>query len=304
MSIVSELSFSEFPTSKILHTTMRIVNQNRSIPLLRLLLHPERLLTTVIAEQTLLRALIGRGIAQRFQGSFFQVLWPLITPLFLLTVYYWVFGTIFQVKFGDPGTPDGVFALVMFGGMALYAVFQDGVLAGAYSILGQAQAVKKVVFPIELLPVAAVTSSAFFAAAYLLIAAFGAWLMLGIPGIYALSILPVLLILFVLTLGTAFFVASLAVYFRDVPPLLTVLLQGLFFATPIIYPISIVPEKLRAYLYWNPLTALVETGRNAYFFNQPPEWECLIYPAITAAVIFYCGYLFFMKTKRGVADVL
>ena len=122
---------------------------------------------------------------------------------------------------------------------------------------------------------------------------------------FAVVCFPVIFIsLILLSLGISWFVASLGVFVRDLALVIGILLQVLYFMTPIFYSVEMVPESFRGVLLLNPLTFLVQFVRQVLIYNQWPDWHVLGVSIFCSAVIFQLGYFWFMKTKRGFADVL
>jgi len=140
--------------------------------------------------------------------------------------------------------------------------------------------------------------------AWFLLLFVGAWQILGFVG-WTMLLLPVVLVPLVLfTLGVSYFVAALGVFVRDTQYVMGVILQVLFFATPIFYPISAVPEDLRWILEYNPLTVFIEQARNVFLYGIMPDWKFLGIASLVSCAVLQMGYFFFVRTKKGFADVL
>lgn len=249
--------------------------------------------------------LIRRIVEQRYRGSLLGLVWSFVQPLLMLSVYTFVFSVVFKAKWGT-GLENGrgAFAVIMFCGMTMYGLFSDSVSSCCNCIVSNPNYVKKVIFPIELLPFSQVAGTFVLGLPWFVLLFAGAYLILGFVG-WTMLLLPVLLLpLFLFSLGIAYFVASLSVYVRDTQYLTGVVLQVLFFATPIFYPVSAVPENLRWILEWNPLTVFIEQTRRAFLYGQMPDWGFLCQAAFLSAVVLQFGYFFFIRTKRGFADVL
>jgi lipopolysaccharide transport system permease protein len=164
--------------------------------------------------------------------------------------------------------------------------------------------VKRVVFPLEVLPVSAVYANLVDVASGLVILL--AALILFQSGLSPSALyFPILLIpLAFLTLGFSWFISAIGVFLRDVGQAVAVLLQLVFFMTPVIYPLSAAPESLRTVLRLNPLTIIVENARRVLIEGHPPEWTWLIVVTIASLAVFQLGYLWFMMSKRAFADVI
>lgn len=258
----------------------------------------------IYTNRELLWQLIKRNIAGRYKGSALGLLWSFVQPLLMLCVYTFVFSVVFTVKWGVEMTSRSAFAIIMFCGIALYTIFSESIMASSCLILNNQNYVKKVIFPLEILTVAQVVSNFLLGTAWFLL------LFLGVVFIYGtvswtMLLLPLLLLpLFLYTLGISFLVTSLSVYIRDTQYILGVILQILFFMTPIFYPITAVPEQFRIYLQLNPLTVMIEEVRKIFIFGQLPDWTFFLLSLLIGGIVFQLGFAWFYKTKKGFADVL
>lgn len=260
---------------------------------------------TLWRHRQLVGQLTRRALAARFKGSALGTLWAVILPLVMLSVYSFVFGVVFQPRWESGTHASGVgFALMLFCGLIVFNVFAETVGAAPSTILANVGYVKKVVFPLEILPVVNLAVAIVNALICVVI------LLLGLAlfehrfpsGLvyFPLTLLPLLM----LSLGMAWFLASVGVYLRDTAPLVTVMLQMLFFMTPLFYPISQVPPHFRAIVKLNLLSAIVEGGRRNLMYDLPPDWPSFALATFGSAVVMLLGFTWFMKTKPGFADVL
>jgi lipopolysaccharide transport system permease protein len=255
------------------------------------------------------RELIGqftkRQVLQRYKGSYLGVVWSFATPLALLTVYTFVFSVIFKARWEGAITDSHAeFALALFAGLIAYNVFSEVTLAAPGLIVGNPNYVKKVVFPLEILPVSALGAAVVNSLFSLSILLLGEMLIVGrIP--LTLVYLPLMYApLLLLCLGLGWFFASLGVFIRDIGPVLQVVVQILFFLTPIFYPISAIPERFRMFIYLNPLTFIVNHFRRVALFGQSPDWLEFLGMTAATAVVCLLGYVWFMKSKKTFADVV
>ena len=227
-----------------------------------------------------------------------------VTPLVMLGVYTFVFGVVFNARWPGFGDSKAAFALIMFCGMTVFNIFAESVNGSVGIVTGNPNYVRKVVFPLEILPVSSVLSSCFFGLVWIGILLLGNVLFLH-KFCSSIVCLPLIFIpLIILSCGIAWFVASLGVFFRDLAHVVGIVLQVLYFMTPIFYSIEMVPAKLRSILFLNPLTSLVQFAREVLMYDQWPDWRVLGIIILLSMVIFQLGYFWFMKTKRGFADVL
>lgn len=249
--------------------------------------------------------MVRRFVEQRYRGSVLGLLWSFVHPLLMLCVYTFVFSVVFKAKWGvSTEGGRGAFAVIMFCGMSLYSLFSDSVSSSCGCIVGNPNFVKKVIFPVEILPASQVLGTFVLGIPWIVLLLAGAYFILGFIG-WTMLLLPIILLpLIVFSLGVSYFVASLSVYVRDTQYVVGVVLQILFFATPIFYPISAVPMKFRPVLEFNPLTILIEEARKVFLYGRLPDWEWLGIAALVSLAILQLGYFFFIRTRRGFADVL
>ena len=253
----------------------------------------------------LLGQLVRRNIEIRYKGTMMGLVWMVVTPLVMLAVYTFVFGVVFKARWSAGlGDSKAVFALVMFCGMSVFNIFSEGVSGSVGIVTGNPNYVKKVVFPLELLPVSAVLSACFFGLIWIGILLLGIVLFLHKFCLASVCLPLVFIPLILFSCGFAWFVASLGVFIRDLAHAIGILLQVLYFMTPIFYSVDMVPESLRPVLLWNPLTSIVQSTRQVLMFGQWPDWHVLGFVTLLSMAVFQLGYFWFMKTKRGFADVL
>ena len=256
-------------------------------------------------QRELIRQFTRRRVLERYKGSYLGLIWSFVTPLAMLAVYTFVFSVIFKARWEGAVTGSHAeFALALFAGLIAFNVFSESTLAAPGLIVNNANYVKKVVFPLEILPVSTLGATVINSAFSVLILLAGRLLVLGsVP--WTVILLPLMYLpLIFLCLGLSWFLASLGVFIRDIGPLLTVAVQILFFLTPIFYPISAIPEPYRYFIYLNPLTFIVNHFRRVILWGQTPDWA--EFGLMTVGLVGVCllGYIWFMKSKKTFADVV
>lgn len=247
-----------------------------------------------------------REVIGRYKGSAIGLVWSLLNPVFMLSVYTFVFSVIFKSRWGGAGGDDSTtqFAMLLFVGMIVFSLFSDVLNRAPSLILSNVNYVKKVVFPLEILPVIAVGAALFHSLVSLavLLAAFALfngylhWTIIFAPVV----ILP----LVILTTGLSWMLASLGVYLRDVGQTIIVLTTVLMFLSPVFYPITAIPVRFRSYIMVNPLTFIIEQARQILVLGQLPDFIGLIIYTLLATATAWAGYAWFQKTRKGFADVL
>jgi lipopolysaccharide transport system permease protein len=246
-----------------------------------------------------------REVTGRYKGSFVGLGWSFIQPLVMLCVYTFVFSVIFKARWGaGPDEGKAAFALTLFMGMVTFGIFAETVNSAPSVVLSNVNYVKKVVFPLEILPFAKLLSSLINALFSLVVLLVGIlivyhrihWTMIFLPLIW----LP--LIFF--SLGCGYFLASLGVFIRDVGATIGILTTMLFFLTPIFYPLRAVPEQFRFYSRINPMAVFVEDSRRVVLWGIPPDWPWFFCGLIFSGMVFIFGFAWFMKSKKAFADVI
>jgi len=270
------------------------------------LLNPLQLVSNLWRHRDLIRQFTIRYFLSRHKGTYLGVVWNLLFPLILLAVYTFIFNTVFTVRWGrNTDESRFEFAVVMFCGMALFGVFSESTVRSVTLVLDNPSFVKKVVFPLEILPVASLGSSLLYGMLSLLLVLVGAATVLHGPS-KTLPLFPLVFVpLAALSLGAGWFLASLGVFVRDVGNLVVVVIQQLlFFMTPIIYRLENLPEEYRPIAKLNPLSVIVDTGRRTLMWGEMPDWRAFAWCSLFSLVVMQLGYAWFMKSKRGFADVL
>lgn len=253
----------------------------------------------------LISQMTRREVVGRYRGSIMGIAWSFFNPILMLVVYTFVFSVVFKSRWGTgPDESQTTFATVLFVGLIVFGLFTEMVNRAPALILSNVNYVKKVIFPLEILPVIALGAALFHAlislgvllAAILLINGSVVWTAIFFP----LIILPLL----IATLGVAWFLASLGVFVRDVGQTVGILTTVLMFLSPLFYPVSSLPERFHIWLMLNPLTFVIEQSRAVMIFGKLPDWRGLGIYAGVSLLIAWAGYWWFQKTRKGFADVL
>lgn len=257
--------------------------------------------------RSLILTLTRREVAGRYKGSLFGVLWSLISPLLMLSVFTFVFGEIFQARWGSPGQQASghlEFAVALFAGLLQYNLLAECVSKAPHLVTSQPNYVKKIVFPLELLAVVSLMAALFhFGVAYAIILVLTAlsdwhfhWTVLYTPVIMAPFVF--------LVLGVTWALSALGVYVRDIGQIVPPALTALMFLSPVFYPLSSVSPKLHSIYQLNPLTTVIEQLRSTLLFGNSPDWGVLLPYGAVCLVVGVSGYAIFQHTRQGFADVL
>lgn len=256
------------------------------------------------AHRELVWQLTLRDVAERYRGSALGLLWSLFTPLLMLAVYTFVFGVVFQARWGQTPLDKGELAATLFTGLIIHGFFAECVNKAPSLIISHANYVKKVRFPLEILPWVSLGSALFHLGTSLLILLFFQ-VLLGHPLHWTLLLLPLVIIpLALLVSGAAWFLAAVGVYLRDVAQAIGLFSTAMLFLSPIFYPLSAVPEPIRPWLLLNPLTFIIEQARLLVIVGGLPDWRGLALYTTFALLAAWLGFRFFNKARRGFADVI
>lgn len=265
-------------------------------------IRPGVLLASLCQNRALLFNMARREIWMRYQGSAFGLLWSVITPLLMLGVYTAVFGGIFKSRWGATGS-TAEFALQLFCGLTLHAMLAECLTRAPSALMEHANYVKKVVFPLEILPVITVLAALFNALIGVLILVAASVLIHHTVPITLLAIPAALAPLILLCLGVSWFLAAITVYLRDISQLTGLLAMVLLFLAPVFYPVSMIPAAFQPLMRLNPLTIPIEQLREAVG-GQWPDWGALLLHGGLSLIVAWVGFAWFQKTRRGFADVL
>jgi homopolymeric O-antigen transport system permease protein len=267
--------------------------------------NPLHSIITLLRHRSLIRQFTIREIRGRYQGSFLGMLWSFLTPVGMLLAYTFVFRYVLHAKWGVSPDESGLeFSLTLFTGLLIFNLCAESMTRAPALILSHPNFVKKVVFPLEILPVTAVLSSLVHILASLLIVVIVSASVTGRLGWQALWFPAIVLPYLCFVIGVGWFLASLGVFLRDLGPTVAVGMQLLVFLTPVFYPLEKVPEWLRMVMQLNPLAVVVENGRRVLLWDTPPSLLALMAMTVLSLLVFQAGYVWFMKSKRAFADVV
>ena len=256
----------------------------------------------VMRHHTLLKGFLSREIKGRFAGSFAGIMWTMIHPLATIIVYTFLFSVVVRIPITAEETGTDIFLIYFLSGLFPWLMFSDGIARATMSLLGNANLITKVVFPVELLPTSSFLAGAvingiglFMFLGFLVVTGHGdlAWIVL--PGLIALQL--------IFTWGLALLVSALTVFITDMQELIGIVLMVWFYGTPILYPLSLLPDWLRPALQFNPAALIVISYRDVLLLN-------VIHPASLVILLLYAvgmylvGAIFFMRAKPAFGDVL
>jgi len=246
-----------------------------------------------------------REVVGRYKGSVMGLSWSFLNPVLMLVVYTFVFSVAFKARWGvGEGETKSQFAVVLFAGLIVHSLFAEVVNRAPGLMLNNLNYVKKVVFPLEILPVisAGVASVYSLISLVVLLTAFAIfngymhWTVILAP----LVLLP----LVILALGLAWMLASFGVFLLDIGQTISIVTTLMMFLAPVFYPITALPEKFRPFIMANPLSFIIEQSREVLIWGHLPNWIGLGLYTVVAIAVAWAGYAWFQKTRKGFADVL
>lgn len=267
---------------------------------------PKEMVASFWRNKGLIRNLVHREVVGRYKGSMLGIVWSLVTPVLMLAVYTFVFSVVFKTRWGsgEGGSSSAEFALILFAGLLVFNLFAECINRAPGSVLANVNYVKKVVFPLEVLPLVYMGSALFHFSI-----SFGVWLgayvlLIGVPHLTIL-LTPLIIAPFVFfVMGLSWALASLGVYLRDVGQIIGLVVQVFMFLTPIFYPASALPERFQTVVLFNPLTLPIEMLRGVIYWGEIPGMKLWLMASIGSVILAMLGFAWFQKTRKGFADVL
>lgn len=267
--------------------------------------NPLLAIVRLVNHRYLIGQLVKREVLVKYRGSVLGIGWSFLYPLLLLFAFTLVFGGVFGGRWGEAESArSGIdMALFIYCGLAVFTPFSEVITSTPRLLLVNQNFIKKIIFPVEILPVVAVLAALIHGTVQLLLLAGAAFLaghryptMLVAP----LVMVPVWLF----TLGAAWFLAAAGAYLRDLAHGMPVLAQFLMFVLPVFYPAAAAPGVLRGLNAVNPLALTIEDLRRTLLHGQPPAWGTWIASLLSSCVVAITGYVFFMHCREEFADVV
>ncbi len=265
---------------------------------------PREMLASLWRNRHLVHALVKREVLGRYRGSFMGILWSFFNPLLMLAVYTFVFSYVFKARWNTGGDSKTEFALILFAGLIVFNIFSECVNRAPGLMLANANFVKKVVFPLEVLPWVALGATLFHALVSVAVWLVAYVVFFGPPHPTVLLLPLVALPLMLFTMGISWGLASLGVYLRDIAQFIGILTTVMMFLSPIFYPATALPPQYRHLMLLNPLTPAIEQARAVLFWGRTPDWT-IFFPYLAGSLLIAgLGFAWFQKTRKGFADVI
>jgi len=266
---------------------------------------PKEMIANFWRNRSLIFSLAKREVVGRYKGSILGILWSFINPLFMLVIYTFVFSIVLKSHWGVSADESKTqFAIVLFVGMIVYGLFSEVINRAPGLILSNVNFVKKVIFPLDILPFVVMGAALFHSIISLVVLTIAFVAFNGYLNWTAIFIPFVLLPLIIVTLGFAWMLASLGVFLRDLGQTTIIITTVMMFLSPIFYPTTAIPVKFLPFIRTNPLTFIIEQAREVLIWGHQPDWVRLGIYMLLATAIAWAGYAWFQKTRKGFADVL
>ncbi len=265
---------------------------------------PREMIASLWRNRELVTSLVKREVQGRYRGSVLGLFWSFVQPIFMLAIYTFVFSIVFKARWNAGSDSKTEFALVLFAGLMVFNLFSECISRAPSIILANANYVKKVVFPLEILPWVNLGAALFQTIMSLCVWFLFYIIIFGVPHTTALLLPFVFIPLVFITIGLSWILASLGVYLRDVGQLVAIIITVLMFLSPIFYPLSSLPLKYRHFLQLNPLTPTIEAVRDVLCWGSVPNIAIYCMYLIFSIIFSWLGFAWFQKTRRGFADVL
>ncbi|MDV6188725.1 ABC transporter permease [Stenotrophomonas geniculata] len=265
---------------------------------------PITALRSIFHYRTLILEMVKREVIGRYRGSVMGLLWSFFTPVLMLVVYTFVFSVVFRARWAGGSGSKTEFAVVLFVGMMIFGLFSECINRAPSLILSNANYVKKVIFPLEILPVVSLGAALFHFAISMVVWVLFYLILFGIPSIQALWLPIVMVPLLILCVGVSWFLASLGVYLRDVGQVIVVVTTALMFMSPVFFPAVAMPEEFRPYLYISPITYFIEQSRELLIWHGGMHWGMWLKMMGVSIAVAVLGFAWFQKTRKGFADVI
>lgn len=253
----------------------------------------------------LIKTLIKKDIIGKYRGSFFGLLLPILNSLFMLAIYTFVFSFVFNAKYSMENNSNINFSLTLLIGLLVFNIFSEALHRSPSLILSNRNYVKKIIFPLNTLPLIILITALFH-----FILTFILWCFLYIFFVgpieisSAIFLIPIIFSYSIFILGIIFLISAVGVYFRDIEHFISPISTLMLFCTPIFYPISILPESIRKYIFLNPISYPVLEIRELLIYGNSFNYLNFILFTSFSIIFFLFGFYIFKLLRKGFADVI
>ena len=268
----------------------------------------QSIIKSIKSNRTIIYQMANREIFSKYKGSFLGIMWSFLTPVLMLFVYTFVFSVVFKARWpvGQGGMDETKtnFAIFLFIGLLIHGLFAEVIGSSTTIIESNINLVKKVVFPLEVLVYVKMLVAIFNFCIGLLVLLLALVLLNNSIHLTILFIPIVIFPLILLTVGVGWLISSLSVYVKDIVQPVNILITIMLFLSPVFFPLTSVPESYRGLIGLNPLTFVIEQARVVLVIGETPNFLKLFNYTCVSGLIFWLGYAWFQKTRKGFADVV
>lgn len=252
----------------------------------------------------LIAVLTRRAVLGRYRDSYLGVFWMCFQPLLMLLIYTVFFGYFLQARWNSTWIGDGKadYALILFAGLIPFNLVSECVNVAPGLILGNVSYVKKIIFPLEVLPLPGMGAALFQALVSTVIWVAVHLVFRGIPHATIFWLPVMYLPLLLLVLGLSWLLAVVGAYFRDISHLVGILVMFFMFFSPIFYSLDSLSSQMRSLVLCNPLASVLENMRRVMCWGGQPDWSRFAFAMIFNAVVFWIGFAVFQRTRKEFAD--
>lgn len=263
------------------------------------------MIKSLIDNNYLIRQLIKKDIEQRYKGSVLGIFWSFLIPILMLIIYTFVFSEVFQAKWGSGSTDNKFeFALILFCGLSAFNMVSEVMNRSTVLIASNVNYVKKVIFPLEALPVIITFSSLFNCLISYLILIVAKLFLEGNISKTLYQIIFLFIPLILLCVGLSLFISAISVYLKDVGNAIGVIVTILMYMSPVFFPLASVPERFQIICMINPMTYIIENFRKVTLYGENIDIMFYLISLIVALLFCVFGKVVFYRAKEGFADVL
>lgn len=262
------------------------------------------MLKTLYQNSYLLKQLVRQDIRQKYQGSALGMLWSLIVPILMLAIYTFMFSEVFQAKWDMDTSDKYQFVLMLFCGLSVFNMVGEVMGRATALMASNVNYVKKVIFPLEMLPVVIMISALFNCIISFMILILVRMLIYHSISKTIYLLFPALVPLIILTTGLGLLISAISVYLKDVGNVISVIITILMYMSPVFFPLSSVPENFRVVCGINPMTYIIENFRNIVLYEKSLDWKFFGISCLVSVCIYLLGEAVFRRAKEGFADVL
>lgn len=263
------------------------------------------MLKSMYSNRKLIGKMIRREVSSRYRGSVFGFLWAFVNPVVMLLIYTFVFSVVFESRWSNTLVDDKAsFPAILFVGLIFHGFFSECLNAAPSLIVTNKNYVKKVIFPVEILPV--ITTGSILVHTIINIFVLLA-VQVGLAGALPITVFLCPIILFplvLITLGLVWLISALGVFIRDIGQSIGLITAGMLFISAVFFPLSALPHAIGKYLALNPLAILIQEGRKVLLFNEFPDIKGLGELMLLSIITAWLGFTIFQKAKKGFSDVL